>query len=425
MYRTIISGDFTDKEVRQFKAARNKGKLYKRIKAHELLSLIPDELLNGIVQSLKADKWTKKLSAQSFFKLLVFSIFDKDVLSLRTIADELRNPALQAYIGGKKLVEVSHMGIRHRMEHIDKDFFGRIFEHLYKKTSENYSEQVLEKEYAVKRYDSTMVPVFAHHLSGMRVGNTSKNKTQMKFTTEFCRDMLPKMLFFKDQAHLSEETALSEIVLAQTHGKNEICVIDAGLKSRETFARLVGEKIKFICRLSKNPKHKTVGAYKHKLTADTEELELIHDKIVKLYTSGATEPLDTTFRLIEYRIKKNGEILSLVTNVLELPAQTVAAYYRKRWDIEVFFRFVKQELDFEHFVSYDENAIMIQIYMKLIVAMLILIYKKQNTVKSYQTAKSQFFNELLFTLIADILQDEEATEWFKNIIYANFVSKNQ
>lgn len=395
-----------------------------RLHVSSLLSLIPDSELEAIGSELKVDKWVKKLTAFTMFKLLVFSSLQRDILSLRTVSDDLQDPVLQSFLSEEMLVEVGHSGIRDRLQGLNVAYFEKIYDRIYHQTSLLYGEKALETTYAIKRYDSTCVPVFAHHIAGMRVGNTKKNKTQLKFTTELCGDLLPKMLFFKEQTYLSEETALSEIILGEKHRADEIAVIDGGLKSRDTFALFDKKGINFIGRLYK-PRYKTIGVFKHKLTQDPETLTLVKDVLVQLYKSATTKPLDHTFRLIEYRVNKTGEIITWVTNVLDLPPQIIAQFYRKRWDIEVFFRFIKQELDFEHFISYDENAIKIQVYLKLIVAMLILIFKKKNNIKSLQKAKSLFFRELTYSTIYEILEDQEATQWFKAVLKANFVPKKE
>lgn len=65
-----------------------------------------------------------------------------------------------------------------------------------------------------------------------------------------------------------------------------------------------------------------------------------------------------------------------ITNDFELTAKEITDAYRKRWDIEVFFRFTKQELNASHLISLNKNGIEVMLYMTLIVAMLVLIYKK-------------------------------------------------
>ncbi len=67
--------------------------------------------------------------------------------------------------------------------------------------------------------------------------------------------------------------------------------------------------------------------------------------------------------------------------------------YAKRWDIEVFFRFIKQELNFSHFLSTNKNGIKIVLYVTLILAILILVYKKLNNI-GYKTAVRRFRIEL-------------------------------
>lgn len=55
-----------------------------------------------------------------------------------------------------------------------------------------------------------------------------------------------------------------------------------------------------------------------------------------------------------------------------------------RWALEVFFRFIKQELGFKHFLSYNENGILVTLYITLVAATMLLIYKKLNEMKDYK-----------------------------------------
>ena len=111
-----------------------------------------------------------------------------------------------------------------------------------------------------------------------------------------------------------------------------------------------------------------------------------------------------TFRIIRFRPKNKDEDIMLITNILHLPAQTIATMYRRRWDIEVFFRFLKQEVNFTHFISLNENGIKVILYMTLIVAMLIMIYKKENQI-GFKRAKSRIeieIQELILTTVVKL-----------------------
>jgi IS4 transposase len=79
--------------------------------------------------------------------------------------------------------------------------------------------------------------------------------------------------------------------------------------------------------------------------------------------------------------------------------------YGYRWDIEVFFRFLKQELNFDSIKPYNENGIKVMMYMTLIAAMLILLYKKVNKIEGYKIAKLQFFEDIEKEIIGRIVVD--------------------
>ena len=80
------------------------------------------------------------------------------------------------------------------------------------------------------------------------------------------------------------------------------------------------------------------------------------------------------FRLVEITTE-DGEVLEFITNAHHLDALTIAAVYKDRWQIETFFRSLKQLLKIKTFVGINENAVRIQIWTALI-AMLILRYLK-------------------------------------------------
>jgi IS4 transposase len=68
--------------------------------------------------------------------------------------------------------------------------------------------------------------------------------------------------------------------------------------------------------------------------------------------------------------------IHFITNDVEMPAKAVTDVYKRRWDIEVFFRFIKQELNFKHFLSVNKNGLQVMLYMTLITAMLLMNIQK-------------------------------------------------
>lgn len=388
-----------------------------KISVEELLSLIPETLIEDLTESLGVDDWVKKLKANHFFKLILYSLLSNERISLRILENDFKDPLFRLLAPALEADEVRWTGIRDRLKKIDSEFFQKLYESVYTQAKELYGGDKLAG-YNIKKYDSTMIATFSHLLDGMKVGNTQNGKRQVKFTTEFSDDFLIQMEFFKDQAHLSEETALKEVIEKANSEESDIHVFDKGLKSRQTFASFDDDDIKFVTRVHENPRYEIVGPYwTDDMQQDSEDLEFVQDSIVKVYETGH-KIIDKEFRLIQYHIKHpvkgKSKTLSFLTNVWDIDAASIAQIYKSRWDIEVLFRFMKQEMNLTHFVCNDPNAIKVMLYCTMIASMLILIYKKKNNIKSYKKAKISFFKELVYLIFLEILDNPNELKRLKS-----------
>ena len=148
------------------------------------------------------------------------------------------------------------------------------------------------------------------------------------------------------------------------------------------------EGLMFIGRLIENRKLKKVKLFDTK-NVKFSHGELLEDGLYQLYKrvtqvssngkeSHITKLLEEQFRVIRFKVEGKKDVILLITNILHLSADEIATMYRRRWDIEVFFRFLKQELNFSHFLSLNDNGLQVVLYMTMITAMLVMIYKKEN-----------------------------------------------
>jgi IS4 transposase len=152
---------------------------------------------------------------------------------------------------------------------------------------------------------------------------------------------------------------------------------------------------------------------------DLGELKLISSQLVHLYHRDSTLDHENIYRLIvaerkekinttppknKGKVRKKENTFYFFTNNLELSPKEIADIYKQRWEIEVFFRFIKQELNASHFLSVSENGIKVIIYMTLIAAMLLLLYKKINDL-GYKTAKRRFTIELWEAIVKIIVKE--------------------
>ena len=145
-------------------------------------------------------------------------------------------------------------------------------------------------------------------------------------------------------------------------------VFDLGYYDFGWWAALDEAGCRFVTRLKKNTPLSVV----HDNDA-SENGNIVSDRIGHLpqrLAASRHNPLQVPVREIRVVIE-TGEVLRIVTNDLDAPAHEIADLYKQRWQIELFFRWVKQTLRIRHFVGTGENAVRIQIVVALIAFLLL------------------------------------------------------
>jgi len=384
-----------------------------KISLKQVMEFIPEALLTHLSATTKVDYYSKVLHGKKMFYLLLFCIFDNEKLSQRTLEDTFNSSGFKALFGLGEEEKVRRSSISERLSKIDSNYFKEIYEQMYGRFSELYSKTEIEK-YNLIRVDSTIV---ADACAKLKEGIDQKSgKKLVKFSFSFDGILPSGVEVFTGQKYSSEEAALPEAILKQVkkeeHHEN-IYVIDRGLQSTRVMKDFDEKSVKFIIRSKENRKFEEVESY---LTTQGskrwDDWRVLKDSKVKLYTGipvqnkrgnvhHREEKVETCFRLVVIKNEKKDKEFWFLTNEFELSAKEIADYYRKRWDIEVFFRFLKQELNLSHLVSMNKNGIEVMIYMTMIASMLLLIYKKVNDL-GYKTAKRRIAMELR-DMITEIL----------------------
>ena len=104
---------------------------------------------------------------------------------------------------------------------------------------------------------------------------------------------------------------------------------------------------------------------------------LICDQTIALNGFYAAKDYPGHLRRIRYRDPKTGKTLVFLTNQFALPALTICALYKCRWQVELFFKWIKQHLRIKRFYGTSENAVRTQIWIAISVYVLVAIIKKQ------------------------------------------------
>ena len=147
-----------------------------------------------------------------------------------------------------------------------------------------------------------------------------------------------------------------------------ILAIDRGYNDFDWFAEMTRDGVFFVTRMKTNTVYSVVEECEV-----PEQGNVLRDQIISLpgLKKAGEEPV--LFRRIEYWNKDKQEILVFFSNLLHLAGSTIAAIYKERWKVELFFKALKQNLKVKTFLGTSANAVKTQVWTALI-AMLILKY---------------------------------------------------
>ena len=153
---------------------------------------------------------------------------------------------------------------------------------------------------------------------------------------------------------------------------NTIYIFDKGYFDFNWWWRIHKKQAFFVTRLKKN----TSLVMKYQQTVANENI--VEDSIFKLKNKnprgGKTNLYQDDLRRIS--VAREGKSpLILVTNLHDIPAETIAALYKARWEIELFFKWIKQNLKLKTFLGKSENAVKIQLATALIAYLLVQLFK--------------------------------------------------
>jgi len=145
--------------------------------AKDIIGLIPDELFDFLSLETKVDYQVKKLTGESVFKLILFSMLDSNKLSLRVMERFLESSKFKCFVDNADL-SVKYNSIRDRICTINTDYFARLFESIF----QIYNRE-LQEEQALSKADSTYVSTASKLLSiGMRNGSSNDAKGFIKYS---------------------------------------------------------------------------------------------------------------------------------------------------------------------------------------------------------------------------------------------------
>jgi len=151
-----------------------------------------------------------------------------------------------------------------------------------------------------------------------------------------------------------------------------IVVVDRGYLDFERLHTLHQQQVSFVIRAKDNTRYtRSTSREVDKSTG------LRSDQTILLATPKSKRAYPDRLRRISFRDPETGKYLVFLTNRFDLPAITIAEIYRKRWTVETFFKWVKQNLKIKHFFGNSINAVKSQIWIAVCVYLVVVIARKR------------------------------------------------
>jgi hypothetical protein len=256
----------------------------------------------------------------------------------------------------KLLKDVSLSTLAYHNKKRNYEVFLPVLSELIAKTLNTGStNDILKRFGSVKLIDSTTISMA---LTFYNWALFRKTKAGVKIHTRFDLNRGIPDAFVVTNAVDHDKTKMDDLI----NQKHCIYVLDKAYVDYKKFDKYTKEEKYFITRLKDNAiieeikDLKVSYSEKRLLGVGTE---IIYDKVVKL-GSPDTYQTKEEYRIIKI-IDKQGEELTFVTNIDDLLSEEIAWLYKKRWEIELFFKWIKQNLKFKTLVGHSLNAVMIQI----------------------------------------------------------------
>jgi hypothetical protein len=199
--------------------------------------------------------------------------------------------------------------------------------------------------------------------------------------------------------------------------KGEVALFDKAYNNYALFDKWNSEKTYFVTRLKNNARETLIE--EHELPEATADQIMRDARIGLNYKDEAGIEKQVELRLISYYHPQKKKAYYFLTNLFDLPAEQIALLYKKRWEIELLFKKIKQNFPLQYFYGDNQNAIQVQIWCSLIALLLITFMKKQLT-------RPWSFSNLVSLLQKHLFTYVEFTDFFNNIdAYAKQFVRNK
>ena len=331
----------------------------------QIMNLLPWRRFETCVARYQGDHKVKTFKCAEHFRVMAFAQLTYRE-SLRDIEACLRAMSSRLYHMGIRST-VSRNNLAHANETRDWRIYADFAQILINRARALYANEQLgmDLDATVYALDSTTIDLCMTLFPWARF---RKTKSAIKLHTLMnLRGSIPEFIHISD-GKMHDVNILD--MLAPMPGA--FYVMDRAYLDFDRLHRLHLEKAFFVTRTKSNFKFKR--RYSHEVDKTTG---VQCDQTIILTTHYPAKKYPETLRRVRYYDIERQKRLVFLTNNFQLPAETVAKLYKGRWQIEIFFKWIKQHLRIKSFFGTSENAVKVQIWTAIATYLLVAIMKKE------------------------------------------------
>lgn len=338
-----------------------------------------------------AIKYNTDFKTRSFFthehlaSMIYFHICECD--SLRHLNQSIQDKLSHI------LPYVSHSTFSHHNNHRDYKVFIPVMEKLIKTAVQTLTkDERLAKFGTTKMIDSTTVSMCLTFFEWAKFRST-KSGFKMHTSMDGATGIPDRIIFSNAACH--DRTKMDELIT----DKETIYICDKGYVDYERFDKYTTQGIYFVSRLKDNAKITVIDELPVTYSTEKDGLlpkgsTIVFDKKVRL----GSEYINQTkkiYRMIKI-LDSSGKEFTFVTNVMQFASEEIAWLYKRRWDIELFFKWIKQHCKIKNLIGHSENAVRLQMITGMITYLLLrLTWEVVPQAKSLIILKRKIENLLL------------------------------
>lgn len=338
---------------------------------NQLLTFIDKSEIRRIAKDHGSERYVKKFTTYNHLVVMLFVAFEGYHSIREVILGLLANAHKLSHLGLSYLVKRSTFSEANKRR--SNKVFEDIYMSVYRKHASGLADSRLNDKELKRLYimDSSTISLFKDILRGVgRNPKSGKRKGGIKAHTLIKADENVPCLIRYSEAAKHDHMFLQD---AQNLPSGSIITFDKGYVDYQMYEAFTDKSIWYVTRLKDNALYK--ARKEVDIPDDADSGVLKDEEVVLLYGRDKSE--EHKARRITYWDSENERLFEFITNNMELPAEKIAYIYKKRWQIELLFKQLKQNFPLKYFLGDNENAIEIQIWAAMLANFLISLIRSK------------------------------------------------